>query len=93
MIWVLFAFYGLFSAATDGITKAWVTDLIDENFRGSAIGLLNSLTSFGIMAGSILAGFLWDQFGSQVPFLLSAFVSLIIACVLLFFKPAKNITG
>ena len=89
LIWILFAFYGIFSAATDGVTKAWISDLIDEKYRGSAIGLLNTLTSFGIMAGSILAGFLWDQFGSQVPFLLSAIVSLIIAIVL-FLKRTKT---
>jgi MFS family permease len=89
LVWVLFAFYGLFSAATDGITKAWVSDLIEDKYRGSAIGLLNTLTSFGIMAGSILAGFLWDQFGSQVPFLLSAIVSLIIAGALFVYKPLK----
>jgi MFS family permease len=86
VIWLLFALYGFYSAATDGVTKAWISDLIPDEFRGSAIGLLNSLTSFGIMLGSILAGFLWDQFGSQVPFLLSAGISLFIAMILVLFK-------
>ena len=85
LIWMLFAFYGIYSAATEGITKAWVSDLIPANFRGTGIGLLNTLSSFAIMIGSILAGILWDQFGSQVPFFLSAIVSLLIA-FLLFFK-------
>ena len=82
LIWILFALYGIYSASTEGITKAWVADLIPDQYRGTGIGLLNTLTSFAIMLGSILAGFLWDQFGSQVPFFLSAIVSLIIAGIL-----------
>jgi len=78
-IWILFALYGLFSAATEGISKAWVSDLIPDERRGSAIGLLTMFSGFAIMLGSFTAGFLWDEFGSQVPFLLSAVVSLIVA--------------
>ena len=82
-IWLLFALYGLFSAATEGISKAWVSDLIPDERRGTAIGLLTMLSGFAIMLGSFTAGFLWDEFGSQVPFLLSAVVSLIVGiCIL-----------
>ena len=83
LIWFLFAFYGIYAAATEGITKAWVSDLIPDHFSGTAIGLLNMLSSFAIMLGSILAGVLWDQFGSSVPFFLSAIVSLIIGAFLI----------
>lgn len=86
LIWLLFAFYGIYSAATEGITKAWVADLIPDHFHGTGIGMLNMFTSFAVMLGSILTGILWDQFGSQVPFILSAVVSLIIAVILLLKK-------
>lgn len=86
LIWLLFAFYGIYSASTEGITKAWVADLIPDHFRGTGIGMLNMFTSFAVMLGSILTGILWDQFGSQVPFILSAVVSLIIAVILLLKK-------
>jgi predicted MFS family arabinose efflux permease len=42
------------------------------------------------MLGSFTAGILWDKFGSSVPFLLSAIVSLVIA--LLIFIQKDNIT-
>ncbi|MGA7838212.1 MAG: MFS transporter, partial [Ignavibacteriaceae bacterium] len=74
-IWVLFAFYGIYAAATEGIAKAWISDLIPDEKRGTAIGLLTMLSSLAIMSGSFLTGFLWDLCGSQVPFLLSSFVS------------------
>ena len=79
IIWVLFALYGIYAAATEGISKAWVSDLIPDEQKGSGIGLLTMLSSFAIMLGSFTAGFLWDKFGPSVPFLVSAIVSLIIA--------------
>lgn len=85
-IWILFALYGLYSAATEGISKAWVSDLVPDERRGSAIGLLTMLSSFAIMLGSFTAGFLWDEFGSTVPFLLSAIVSLVIGLIILAIK-------
>ncbi len=85
-IWILFALYGIYSASTEGVAKAWVSDLIPDKFRGSAIGLLTMLTSLSIMSGSILAGVLWDYYGSTIPFLISAIVSLIVASALYFYK-------
>lgn len=86
IIWVLFALYGIYTAATEGVSKAWVSDLIPNEQRGSGIGLLTMLSSFAVMLGSFTAGILWDKFGSSVPFLLSAIVSLIIAFFIFFQK-------
>jgi len=79
LVWVLFTLYGIYAASTEGVSKAWVSDLVPAEFRGTAIGLLTMLSSFAVMLGSFLTGILWDQFGSQVPFLLSAIISLGIA--------------
>jgi len=85
-IWSLFALYGIYAASTEGISKAWVSDLIPDEQRGSAIGLLTMMSSLSIMFGSFITGILWDRFGSSVPFLLSAVVSLIIAFIIFFQK-------
>ncbi len=90
-MWVLFAFYGIYASATEGVSKAWVSDLVNDEFRGSAIGLLTMLSSFAIMFGSFLTGVLWDNFGAQVPFLISSIVSLLIAGVLLFMKKSESL--
>lgn len=89
IIWPLFAIYGIYTASTEGITKAWVADLIEDKYRGSGIGLLTSLTSLAIMLGSVITGILWDQFGPKIPFLISSGVALIVAVVLFFFKEEK----
>lgn len=82
----LFILYGVYSAASEGVTRAWVSDLIPEEYRGSAIGLLNFLTSIFIMAGSVLAGYLWDEFGAKVPFLISALTGFIMAILIFILK-------
>ncbi len=89
LMWVLFAFYGIYAASTEGVIKAWVSDLIPDHFRGSAIGLLTMMMSLAMMCGSFLTGILWDQFGPQVPFLITSFISIIVAVVFLFF-PKQN---
>jgi len=86
LIWLLFALYGIYAASTEGVSKAWISDLIPDEQRGSAIGLLTMLSSFSVMLGSFLTGILWDQFGSAIPFLLSATVSLVIAFSVFFQK-------
>jgi len=82
IIWILFALYGIYTAATEGVSKAWVSDLIPDEQRGSGIGLLTMFSSFSIMLGSFAAGVLWDKFGSSIPFLVSAIISLIIALLI-----------
>lgn len=86
ILWVLFALYGIYAASTEGISKAWVSDLISDEQKGSAMGLLSMLSSFSVMLGSFVTGILWDQFGSSVPFLLSAVISLVIATIIFFQK-------
>ena len=84
-MWLLFTLYGVYASSTEGVTKAWISDLVENKFRGTAIGLFTGLTSFAVMLGSAAAGVLWDQFGPQVPFFISSLLSAITATFLLFY--------
>jgi MFS family permease len=89
IIWGLFVLYGIFAASTEGVAKAWVSDLIPDQNRGTAIGLLTMLSSFAVMLGSFLTGLLWDKFGSTLPFLISSIISAVISLAFLFIKKNK----
>ena len=89
-IWILFAFYGIYAASTEGVSKAWISDLIPNEQRGSAIGLLTMLSSFAIMLSSFLTGVLWDKFGSQIPFLISASLSLVLSIIVFKQNPLQK---
>ncbi|MGQ9798382.1 MAG: MFS transporter [Ignavibacterium sp.] len=86
LLWILFALYGIYAASTEGISKAWISDIIPDERRGTAIGLATLITGICVMIGSFATGFLWDKFGSQIPFLISAVVSLIIALLVMLKK-------
>lgn len=75
-IWLLFAFYGLYYATTEGVAKAYVADIVSSEYRGRAYGLYNAVIGLITLPASILAGFLWDKINPSVPF----FFGAVMAC-------------
>ena len=68
----LFALYGLYSAATDGIQKAFISDLIDKNKKGTGLGIYNALLGVTLLPASLIAGTLYDKVNSHIPFYFGA---------------------
>ena len=52
----LFAMYGLYSAATDGIQKAFISDITDKNKQGTGLGIYNALLGITLLPASLIAG-------------------------------------
>ncbi len=74
---LLFALYGLYAAATEGISKAWISNLVPKNETATAIGTYSGFQSLcGLMASS-LCGLLWFNFGATVTFIVTAAVTLL----------------
>ena len=78
MAFVLFVIYGIYAACTEGIARAWITNLATRNETATAIGLFTALQSIGALAASTLAGLLWYYAGSQVVFIFSAALVIVI---------------
>jgi len=76
-IWLLFAFYGLYYATTEGVAKAFVADMVGADARGRAYGIYN--TTIGIIAlpASLIAGMLWDKVSPATPFFFGGIISLV----------------
>ncbi len=68
-LWPLFAVYGLYTAMTDGVGKAYVTVLVDESHRATALGAYNMITGLAGFAASLAAGLLWTAIGPQAAFI------------------------
>lgn len=83
-IWFLFPLYGLFMGLTEGIGKALIRDKIDEAHRGTAMGIFHMSIGFSSLAGSILAGLLWDGFSPKAPFLLGGSIALFAVVLMIF---------
>jgi MFS family permease len=89
---LLFALYGLYSAFTDGVQKALVSDLIDENMRGSGLGIYNCLVGVMLFPASVVAGYLYDHVNNKAPFYYGSIMALIAATIMIFFY-RKEIRG
>lgn len=85
MLVALFAFYGLYSAATDGVQKALVSDLIDKNKRGTGLGIYNSIVGMTLLPASVIAGLLYDNVNNSAPFYYGSGLALIAAVFMMIF--------
>lgn len=82
---LLFALYGLYSAATDGIQKALVSDLIDDNKRGTGLGIYNCLVGITLLPASLIAGLLYDNINNSAPFYYGSIMALAAAVLMVMF--------
>ncbi len=81
-ITALFALYGLYSAATDSIQKAFISDIIDKNKKGTGMGIYNALLGITLLPASLIAGILYDKVDSSVPFYFGAATALLSAILM-----------
>ncbi len=80
--WILFAFYGIYYATTEGVAKAYIADQVASSHRGRAYGLYNALVGITTLPASFIAGFLWDKISPAAPFYFSAMVATLAALLL-----------
>jgi MFS family permease len=83
LFFFLFFLYGIYAAATEGISKAWISNIVDKKDTATAIGNFSGLQSIFTMLSSSLAGLLWIQFGASVTFIITAIATLFVILYLL----------
>jgi MFS family permease len=80
--WLLIGVYGLFTACTDGVGKAWISTLVGSELQASAQGVFQGASGFAVLAAGLWAGFLWGADG-HLPLLISGIVGGMFAVGLL----------
>jgi MFS family permease len=94
-VWVLMAAYGLYYGLSEGVTKAFVADLVPKEKRGTAYGVFNAAIGLAALPANLIAGALWQGvgkwkgFGPSAPFLYGAALALL-AVVLLVKLPEED---
>ena len=83
---VLFFLYGLFAAATEGISKAWITNVVHKQNTATAIGTYSAFNSIFSLLASSLAGLLWYTLGAPALFITSAIVTVVVSIYFLVIK-------
>lgn len=85
-VWLLFAFYALFYALTEGAERALVADLVAPEERGRAFGTFHAATGLASLPASLLFGILWKAFGARAAFLTGAGIACCATAALLVFR-------
>lgn len=75
----LLFFYGIYAAATEGIAKAWITNITDKKDTATGIGTFTAFQSICTMLASSMTGLLWFTSGSMVAFFVTASATIIVA--------------
>ncbi len=81
-IWALLPVYGAYTALTDGVSRAWVADLVPAEVRGTALGIHAAVSGAGLLIAGVWAGLAWHGTGHG-PFVASGIVVAALAVVLL----------
>lgn len=82
LLFGLFAGYGIFMAATEGVEKALVADLAPKDLRGTAFGWFNLISGLLLLPASVIFGELYQQAGAITAFAFSAAFALAAAALL-----------
>jgi MFS family permease len=87
MVYILFFIYGIYAAATEGIAKAWITNMAHDANTATAIGFYTSMESVSSLLASVVAGLLWSGVGNEYVFVFSALLTLV---VIMFIRRLKE---
>ena len=75
-VWAGISMWGLHMAMTQGLLATMVADTAPADLRGTAYGFFNLVSGLAMLAASVVAGLLWDQFGAAFTFLAGIVFSL-----------------
>lgn len=84
VLYFLFFLYGIYAASTEGVSKAWISNICDKQDTGTAIGTYEGLRSVVTMLASSLAGIIWFYFGPKATLAIAGTAVLVISA--LFFR-------
>lgn len=83
--YTLFFFYGVYMAATEGISRAWISNIASNEDTGSALGIYAALTSILTLMASVIAGLIWSYYSPQATFYTTAIVALAVLIYIIVF--------
>lgn len=81
LLWFLFPIYGIYIAATDGISKAYVSEFIKKEESGTYFGAYYTLSAIGTFIASFAGGLLWSMVSPSATFLFGSAMSILALAV------------
>ena len=88
----LFFIYGVYAASTEGISKAWISNITDKKDTATAIGTYTGFQSICTLLASSMTGLIWFKFGATAAFITTFALTVLVIIYFLFAipNPATN---
>ena len=87
---LLFVGYGLFQGIVNPNARTMISLISAEEHRGTFLGIYHTVVGVSAFPASLIAGALWDSFGSQATFIAGAALSVIAFALLFTVKTGRN---
>lgn len=91
--WFIIAFllYGIYAAATEGIAKAWITNIAAKQDKATAIGAYTALQSICTLLASSITGIVWYRYGATAALSATAVIAFVAAMYIASLQQDKQI--
>jgi len=78
-LWFLFPVYGMYMALTEGVGKAYISNLVPQEKTGTAFGIYQTTIGLCTFFASLIAGLFWTYIGVSAPFIFGSLMAVISA--------------
>jgi MFS family permease len=76
-LWLLFPIYGVYIAATDGVSKAYIGGFINKEESGTFFGAYYFITAIGTFLASVIGGLLWSYINPSSTFFYGSLMAIL----------------
>lgn len=77
LLWLLFPVYGIYIAATDGVSKSYISEFIKKNESATYFGAYHTLTAIANFFASFIGGIIWSKINPSMTFYYGSFLSFL----------------
>jgi len=93
LLWFLFPIYGIYMALTEGVGRAYISNLVPQEKTGTALGIYQTTIGLTTFFASLIAGLLWTYIDVRLPFIFGSLMAIISAFLFIILekkiKPVK----
>jgi len=90
-LWFLFPIYGIYMALTEGVGKAYISNLVPQEKAGTAFGIYQTTVGLTTFFASFIAGLLWTYVGVSAPFVYGSLMATISAFLFIILEKNKTV--
>lgn len=91
-IWLLFALYGVYMAMSEGISKAYISQIASPEVIATSFGAYQTIIGVCTFFSSLIAGLLWSNISPSAPFIFGSILAAVAAVLFLFIGMNKKKT-